>query len=59
MEVQECKEPQYEERLEEMRTREPPRGDKDFMERLRSASLAYQELDRMKHSKLIRNFYRY
>ena len=32
---------------------------KDFMERLRVASLAYQQLERQKHSNLIRNFYGY
>ena len=32
---------------------------KDFMERLRVASLAYQQLERQKHSSLIRNFYGY
>ena len=31
----------------------------DFMERLRVASLAYQQLERQKHSNLIRNFYGY
>ena len=31
----------------------------DFMERLRMASLAYQQLERQKHSNLIRNFYGY
>ena len=31
----------------------------DFMERLRRASLAYQQLDRQKHSSVIRNFYGY
>ena len=31
----------------------------DFMERLRKASLAYQQLDRQKHSSVIRNFYGY
>ena len=31
----------------------------DFMERLRKASLAYQQLDRQRHSSVIRNFYGY
>ena len=31
----------------------------DFMERLRVASLAYHQLERQKHSSLIRNFYGY
>ena len=31
----------------------------EFMERLRVASLAYQQLERQKHSNLIRNFYGY
>ena len=33
--------------------------DEDFMERLRKASLAYQHLDRQRHSSVIRNFYGY
>ena len=36
---------------------QPP--DEDFMERLRKASLAYQQLDRQRHSSVIRNFYGY
>ena len=46
--------------------REPPQQqrpqqapDEEFMERLRRASLAYQQLDRQKHSSVIRNFYGY
>ena len=31
----------------------------DFMERLRKASLAYQQWDRRRHSSVIRNFYGY
>ena len=38
----------------------PPQApDEDFMERLRKASLAYQQLDRQRHSSVIRNFYGY
>ena len=39
--------------------RPQPAPDEEFMERLRRASLAYQQLDRQKHSSLIRNFYGY
>ena len=36
----------------------PPQApDEDFMERLRKASLAYPQLDRKRHSSVIRNFY--
>ncbi len=52
-------EPNYQQKLHALRTQAPAQGDEEFMERLRRASYAYQELERMKHSKLIRNFYRY
>ena len=34
-------------------------SEEEFMEKLRRASFAYQQLQSMKHSKMIRNFYRY
>ena len=55
----ECKEEGYDQKLIEMRTREPARVNEEFMERLREAAMAFQELERLKHSKLVRNFYRH
>jgi len=47
----ECKEPKYEQKLQQVKSREyfNTTGDVEFMERLRNASYAYQELERNKH----------